>query len=115
MDDDFNTPEAIAVLFDLANQVNRLRDEGDDAMLGKAAVLKGLANVLGLLESDPESFLKSAASDDDDSAEIDALVEARIRARQEKDWAEADRIRGELDARGIVLEDKDGKTHWRRS
>jgi len=115
MDDDFNTPEAIAVLFDLANQVNRLRDEGDDAMLGKAAALKGLANVLGLLESDPESFLKSAASDDDDSAEIDALVEARIRARQEKDWAEADRIRDELDARGIVLEDKDGKTHWRRS
>jgi len=115
MDDDFNTPEAIAVLFDLANQVNRLRDDGDDAMLGKAAVLKGLANVLGLLEAEPESFLKSGVSDDDDSAEIDALVDARIRARQEKDWAEADRIRDELDARGIVLEDKDGKTHWRRS
>jgi len=115
MDDDFNTPEAIAVLFDLANQVNRLRDEGDDAMIQKAAVLKGLANVLGLLEAEPESFLKSGVINDDDSAEIDALVDARIRARQEKDWAEADRLRDELDARGIVLEDKDGKTHWRRS
>jgi cysteinyl-tRNA synthetase len=115
MDDDFNTPEAIAVLFDLANQVNRLRDGGDDAMIEKAAVLKGLANVLGLLEAEPESFLKSGVINDDDSAEIDALVDARIRARQEKDWAEADRIRDELDARGIVLEDKDGKTYWRRS
>ena len=115
MDDDFNTPEALAVLFDLANQVNRLR-EGDLAEAQKkAAVLKGLANVLGLLEADPESFLQSTAADDGSGADIDALIEARNQARQDKNWAEADRIRDELDTMGIVLEDKGGKTIWRRA
>lgn len=115
MDDDFNTPEALAVLFDLANQVNKLRDNDMDAAVQKAAVLKGLANVLGLLESDAEQFLKAGASESGDETDVDALIEARNAARENKDWAEADRIRGELDAMGIVLEDKDGKTIWRRS
>ena len=115
MDDDFNTPEALAVLFDLANQVNRLRDAGSAKVQAKAAVLKGLANVLGLLESDPERFLQSAASDDESGEDIDALIEARNQARKDKDWAEADRIRDELDELGIVLEDKGGKTVWRRA
>ncbi len=115
MDDDFNTPEALAVLFDLANQVNKLRDNDMDAAVQKAAVLKGLANVLGLLESDAEQFLKAGASENEDEIDVDALIEARNTARENKDWAEADRIRGELDAMGIVLEDKDGKTIWRRS
>jgi cysteinyl-tRNA synthetase len=115
MDDDFNTPEALAVLFDLANQINRLRGEDMDAALQKAAVLKKLANVLGLLEADPEQFLQSGAADSDDGSEIDALIAARNSARENKDWAEADRIRDELDAMGVVLEDKDGKTIWRRS
>jgi cysteinyl-tRNA synthetase len=115
MDDDFNTPEALAVLFDLANQVNRLRDADADAALNKAAVLKKLANVLGLLEQDPVDYLQSGAAESDDSADIDALIEARKAARENKDWAEADRIRDELDAKGIILEDKDGKTVWRRS
>lgn len=115
MDDDFNTPEALAVLFDLANQVNRLRDEGSNDALAKAAVLKAMANVLGLLEQDPETFLQSTASADDSGADIDALIDARNQARTDKDWAEADRIRDELDALGIVLEDKDGKTVWRRA
>jgi len=114
MDDDFNTPEALAVIFDLANQVNRLRDEDMAQALQKAAVLKKLANVLGLLEQDPAEFLQSSAGDSDDGADIDAMIEARNQARQDKDWAEADRIRDELDAMGIVLEDKDGKTIWRR-
>ena len=115
MDDDFNTPEALAVLFDLANQVNRLRDEDIQLAAIKAGVLKKLANVLGLLQADPEQFLKSGVTDSDDSVDIDALIDARNAARANKDWAEADRIRDELDSLGIVLEDKDGKTVWRRS
>ncbi len=115
MDDDFNTPEALAVLFDLANQVNRLRDEDVNAAIQKAAVLKKLANVLGLLEQDADQFLQTGAGADDGGADIDALIVARNTARKNKDWAEADRIRDELDAMGIVLEDKDGQTVWRRS
>ncbi len=115
MDDDFNTPEALAVLFDLANQVNRLRDKDRSAALQKAAVLKKLANVLGLLEVDAEQFLQTGAGESDDGADIDALIEARNTAREHKDWAEADRIRDELDDMGIVLEDKGGRTIWRRS
>lgn len=115
MDDDFNTPEALAVLFDLANQVNRLRDEDNNAALQKAAVFKNLANVLGLLEEDAEQYLQAGAGDSEDGADIDALIEARNAARENKDWPEADRIRDELDAMGVVLEDKDGKTVWRRS
>jgi len=115
MDDDFNTPEALAVLFDLANQVNKLRDEDAEAALQKAATLKALAKVLGLLEADPEHFLQAGAAESEDGADIEALIEARNQARQDKNWAEADRIRDEIDAMGIVLEDKDGKTVWRRS
>ena len=115
MDDDFNTPEALAVIFDLANQVNKLRETDLDAAAKKVAVLKKLANVLGLLEQDPEQFLHAGAADNDSNVDIDALIEARNTARENKDWAEADRIRDELDAMGIVLEDKDGKTVWRRS
>jgi len=115
MDDDFNTPEAMAVLFDLAGQVNRLRDGDMVAATHKAAVLRKLANVLGLLEADPEHFLQTGAGDEESSAEIEALIAARKQARQDKNWSEADRIRDELDAMGIVLEDKDGKTIWRRA
>lgn len=115
MDDDFNTPEALAVLFDLANQINRLRDENHDEALKKAAVFKKLANVLGLLETDVEQYLQAGAGESDDGADIDALIIARNAAREAKDWAEADRIRDELDVMGIVLEDKDGETIWRRS
>ena len=115
MDDDFNTPEALAVLFDLANQVNRLRDKDRSAALQKAAVLRKLANVLGLLEVDAEQFLQTGAGESEDGADIDALIEARNTARENKDWAEADRLRDELDGMGIVLEDKDGRTIWRRS
>ncbi len=115
MDDDFNTPEALAVIFDLANQVNRLREKDKSAALQKAAVLKKLANVLGLLEADPEQFLQAGAGESSDAEKIEALIVARKEARENKDWAAADRIRDELDAMGVVLEDKDGKTVWRRS
>lgn len=116
MDDDFNTPEALAILFDLAGQVNRLRHQQQSTALQKAAVLKKLANVIGLLEANPEEYLHAGAGEGaDDAADIEAMIEARKVARENKNWAEADRIRDELDAMGIVLEDKDGKTIWRRS
>ena len=120
MDDDFNTPEALAVLFDLANQINRLRDNDVDLVLQKAAVLKKLAGVLGILQQDAEQYLKSGVGENAESDNlgpdgIDAMIDARNDARLAKDWNEADRIRDQLDAMGIVLEDKDGKTIWRRS
>ncbi len=114
MDDDFNTSEAIAVLFDLAGQVNRLRDEDPTMALQKAGVLKKLANVLGLLESDPETYLQGGAGDDVDVGKIESLIQQRLDARANKDWAEADRIRDELNKMDVELEDKDGKTVWRR-
>jgi cysteinyl-tRNA synthetase len=115
MDDDFNTPEALAVLFDLANQVNKNRQTDIELAIEKASILKHLANVLGLLEQPPEVFLQAGAAEDSDADAIEALIEARRQARADKDWAEADRIRDELDAMGVVLEDKDGKTSWRRA
>jgi len=112
MDDDFNTPEAIAVLFDLANEVNRTRS------VRAAGELKALAAVLGLLERDPVAFLQAAPARDSqaDAAAIEARVAERVAAKKARNYAEADRIRSELLAEGIVLEDKPGgATEWRRS
>ena len=74
-----------------------------------------LANILGLLESDPETYLQGGASNSDDVGQIESLIQQRLDARANKDWAEADRIRDELTAMDIELEDKDGKTIWRRA
>ena len=114
MDDDFNTPEAIAVLFELANHVNRERESSPENAVKLASELKQLANVLGLLESDVESYLQAGAGDADDAEKIESLIAQRLTARAEKNWAEADRLRDELQAMSVVLEDKDGKTIWRR-
>lgn len=114
MDDDFNTPEALAVLFDLAGQVNRLREEDLNKAQQKAALLKKLANVLGLLESEPESYLQGGVGEDDDIGEIESLIQQRLDARANKDWEEADRIRDQLSTMSIELEDKNGETIWRR-
>jgi cysteinyl-tRNA synthetase len=114
MNDDFNTPEAIAVLFDLASHINRARDEGNNVEASRlAAILKQLADVLGLLEADPDAYLQGGA-DTDENEQIEALIQQRLQARATKNWAEADRIRDELHAMGIELEDKDGETIWRR-
>ena len=114
MNDDFNTPEAIAVLFDLANHINRARDQGDAEQASRlAATLKELANVLGLLEADPDSYLQGGTTAAD-TEQIEARVQRRLQARAEKNWAEADRIRDELHAMGVELEDKGGETIWRR-
>ncbi len=110
MDDDFNTVEAVAVLFELAGEVNKSRS----AEL--AGWLKTLGGVLGLLQRDPVDFLQGGTVEGEISAdEVEQLIAARKAARAGKNWAESDRIRDELIARGIVLEDGAGGTTWRRA
>ncbi len=110
MDDDFNTPGAISVLFDLTKQINK--EEGTKAS-ELAGRLKLLASVLGILEQDPNTFLTSGANNDD-NAEIEALVKERNDARKAKDWARADAARDKLKAMHIELEDTPQGTVWHR-
>ncbi|HIE1233087.1 TPA: cysteine--tRNA ligase [Serratia marcescens] len=115
MDDDFNTPEAYSALFDLAREVNRLKEEDMAAASGMAAELRKLANVLGLLQQEPEQFLQGGAQvDDGEVAEIEALIKQRNEARAAKDWALADAARDRLNEMHIVLEDGPQGTTWRR-
>ncbi|CPR18166.1 cysteine--tRNA ligase [Brenneria goodwinii] len=115
MDDDFNTPEAYSVLFDMAREVNRLKSEDLHAANQLASALRNLAKVLGLLEQDPELFLQSGVqADDDDVKEIERLIKQRKDARQAKDWALADDARDRLNEMGIILEDGPQGTTWRR-
>jgi cysteinyl-tRNA synthetase len=109
MDDDFNTPEAISVLFDIVSELNR---SGDVSL---AYLLRGLAAELGLLAREPALFLQSREGLEMSSEEIDAMIIARDEARSKKDFKEADRLRDELTAAGITLEDSAGKTTWRRA
>jgi len=110
MDDDFGTSEAVAVLFDIANDLNRNKEPK------LAAQLKGLGGVLGLLQRDPVEFLQAGptAADGMSAGEIDAKVGARDAAKKAKNYAEADLIRDELKAAGIILEDSPAGTTWRR-
>ncbi|MAK90381.1 MAG: cysteine--tRNA ligase [Oleibacter sp.] len=107
MDDDFNTPEAIAALFDLVRQVNKSSGEEQAALAGQ---LKYLGGVLGCLQSDPETFLQSGAGDD--AAWIEEMIQKRADAKKAKDFATADGVRDELLAKGIVLRDGPEGTSW---
>lgn len=110
MSDDFNTPEALAVLFAAAREINRLKavDKIDEAAV-IAAELKSLGNILGILQQDPEVFLQG----DDDHAWIETLIAERKQARADKDFKRADEIRDEFAAKGVVLEDKGERCTWR--
>lgn len=117
MNDDFNTAEALAVLFDLARDINRQKSVDPGLASQLASRLRGLASHLGLLETDPELFLKSPAPASDEGFtddQIEALISARQEAKGQKNWSEADRIRQTLAEQGILLEDTAGKTTWRR-
>ncbi len=116
MNEDFNTAEAIAVLFDLANQLNKIKSTDSTKAMSLAACLKQLGSVLGLLQEDPDIYLKSGGKAEglDDSA-IEALIQERAQAKADKNWARADQIRDELKDKGIELEDKGGETSWRRA
>jgi len=111
MDDDFNTPEAIAVLFELANEVNR----AGAAQLALAGLLKQLGGILGLLERSGADFLRGALPSGWTVERIEDLIAGRNAARKTKNFAEADRIREELLDVGIVLEDTPRGTIWRRA
>jgi cysteinyl-tRNA synthetase len=133
MDDDFNTPEAIAVLFELAREINKCRADAPERAASLAACLLQLGEILGLLKSDPEDYLKGhhvihveageltltgnpvTVSVSISDEQIDHLIEDRLKARDQKNWAEADRIRDKLADQGIVLEDGPQGTSWRRS
>jgi cysteinyl-tRNA synthetase len=104
MDNDFGTPEAIAVLFELAAEANRTKSPE------RAGLLKALGGTLGILQGDPRAFLRAGAALDD--ATIQQMIDARAAAKKAKDFAEADRIRKELLDQGIVLKDSPTGTTW---
>jgi cysteinyl-tRNA synthetase len=116
MDDDFNTPDALAALFDLAREINRLGGEEVAVAAGLGAELRRLGGILGLLQDPPEVYLRGPSEDPRGltDLQIDALVQQRTAARQTRRWAEADRLRGALQEAGIVLEDGPQGTRWRR-
>lgn len=124
MDDDLNTARALGLLFEAVRALNRLLDEGRDgepdlgSMRAWAGAIQAMGEVLGLLVREPAAYLAerqdTALSDSDlTPAAIEARVAERAQARAEKRWADADRIRGELQVRGVVLEDVGGQTRWR--
>lgn len=113
MDDDFNTALALPVLFELARDINKEKDTDSVKAAELAGLLIHLGEVLGILQGDAEAFLQAGGSDDD-VAEIEALIASRNAARAAKDWAAADAARAALTAKGIIVEDKNGVTSWRR-
>lgn len=107
MDDDFNTPKAIAVMFDLVSQINKAQGETKDKL---ASLLKNFADVLGCLQTNPEEYFKQGVEVDE--AYIQEMIEKRVQAKKDKDFALADQIRNDLDAQGIELQDSREGTTW---
>ncbi|NQV69598.1 MAG: cysteine--tRNA ligase [Pseudohongiella sp.] len=113
MDDDFNTPEAFSVLFEMVKEINRQKFEAPDAANQLAALLVKLGGILGLLQSPPEEFLRGNVAAEVDAQKVDQLIAAREQARGDKDWATADRIRDQLAEMKVVVEDGAGGSGWR--
>ena len=108
MDEDFGTPEAVAVLFDLASEVNR------SGSVEMAMLLKSLGGILGLLQDKPSAFLQAGAANGPDEAAIEQQINARAQAKKDKNFALADEIRKQLQQQGVVLKDGPGGTTWER-
>jgi len=112
LEDDLNTPKALAALFELSREANR--SESNEERVRSAAQLRASAELLGLLSVEPEEWFTVGGDEQLDSAAIDRLLDERNAARAQKDFATADRIRDELAAQGISIEDGEGATRWRR-
>jgi cysteinyl-tRNA synthetase len=116
MDDDFNTALAIAELFAVAHEINRVREAEPETAAKLAALLRELGGILGILQSQPDAYLKAAApaADGLSAEQIEQLLTQRLQARAAKNWVESDRIRDLLKAQGVILEDGAKGTTWRR-
>ena len=117
MDDDFNTPVALSVLFDLARELNSAKEAKSEKVQLLAATLKQLSGLLGILQDDPDSFLKSGVEDASELSAtlVEQQIQARLDAKKAKNWTLADQIRNDLKDQGVILEDApDGTTSWRR-
>jgi len=117
MEDDFNTPEALAAMFELAREINRERTTNPARAGALASLLRRLGNLLGILQDDPEAYLRGGEPGTEGlaDADIDALIERRVQAKKDRNWADADAIRDQLKEAGIVLEDSPSGTTWRRA
>ena len=113
MDDDFNTPEAFSVLFEMVKEINRQKSEDMDAANQLGALLVKLGGVLGMLQANPEDFLQGDGAKKIDAEQIEQLIAAREQARADKDWAAADKIRDQLAEMKVVVEDGAGGSGWR--
>ncbi|ENM5738000.1 cysteine--tRNA ligase [Vibrio mimicus] len=113
MNDDFNTPEAYSVLFDMAREINRLKSEDLTNASALGSLMRELADVIGILYQEPETFFQGSA-EDEEAEQIEALIKLRNDSRAAKDWANADMARDKLNEMGIVLEDGPSGTTWRR-
>ncbi len=119
MDDDFNTPVALSVLFDLARELNKVKENNREKAAQLAATLRYLGGLLGILQDDPDAFLKGGAIAGPGTVslsneQIEQQIQARLDAKRNKDWAAADCIRDALKEQGVILEDVPGGTNWRR-
>lgn len=115
MNDDFNCPEAMPVLFELAKEINRIKATDKAQASELAYILVSLGEVLGVAQNSPEDFFQGVDSNSDEVAEIEALIKQRNDARANKDWAMADDARDKLAALNIILEDGAGGTTWRKA
>ncbi|MDA1370138.1 MAG: cysteine--tRNA ligase [Proteobacteria bacterium] len=113
MDDDFNTPEAFSVLFEMVREINKEKTGNPDHANQLGALLVKLGGLLGILQDEPVEFLRRAVSIEVDAAEIENLIAAREQARADKDWNRADEIRDQLTAMKVVVEDGAGGSNWR--
>ena len=111
MDDDFNTPVALAVIFDIVRELNRLRAIDSEKVVPLASLLIKLGGILGILQGKPEGFLQGGS--DFDTVWIKQMIDNRVSAKKSKNFVEADRIRNELAEKGVVLEDSSDGTTWR--